>query len=203
MLQLDEELQAVERITKRVEQAKDEPSLTPGTNGISITSAVPGVSPIEPIRPAKASLMVELIQQFADLSSNIEKLAAKSIKIQVDFPTNDFPKETTERLEIISRCDRYMHALTVKDHMLWTALQEKQGLEDKLQEERSLTHEYAQEITRWADMANSLSQEAQVLKFENNELAKKNRFYEDILRSKGLYAAAVASREDYDHNMML
>lgn len=87
---------------------------------ITLTSAIPGASAIETIRAPKAALMVDLIQQFSDISMQIDKLSSKNLSVQVDFPTNDFPKEVAERLEVINRCDRYMHALNVKDHMLWT-----------------------------------------------------------------------------------
>lgn len=32
-------------------------------------------------------------------------------------------RETAERLEVLRRADRYEHALGVKDHMLWVAMQ--------------------------------------------------------------------------------
>jgi hypothetical protein len=184
-LQLEEELQAIERVTKRVEIAREDVSST--TTGITLTSAVPGSTPIETVRAPRATMMVELIQQFADLSSSIEKLSMKQVTVQVDFPVDDFPKETSERLEVISRCDRYIHALNVKDHMLWTALQEKKALEEKLDEERSLTHEYAKEVANWVDVTNSISHDLQYYKKANEELESKNRELVNILRKHNLF----------------
>lgn len=131
--------------------------------------------------------MVELIQQFADLSANIEKLSIKPMTIQIDFPIDDFPKETSDRLEIISRCDRYTHAINVKDHMLWTAIQEKKAIEEKLEEERVLSHEYAKEVAKWAEVTNTMSMELNNLKMDNELLNDQNRQMMDIMRKHNLY----------------
>lgn len=172
-------------MTKRVEIARE--NVSTSTSGINLTSAVPGTSPIEPVRAPRAVMMVELIQQFADLSASIEKLASKPVTVQVDFPVDDFPKETSERLEVISRCDRYIHALNVKDHMLWTALQEKKALEEKLDEERTLTHEYAKEVANWVEVTNSLSFDLQQCKKVNEDLESRNKELVSILRKHNLF----------------
>eukprot|EP01035_Chromulina_nebulosa_P018818 gene18818-24588_t len=159
ILQLEEELESIERLAKRVELARDDNiNNYAGSSGIVFTSSSPGISPIEPIKLPKATSMVELIQQFADIATQIEKLSTKQINVQIDFPTDDFPKETSERLEIISRSDRYMHAVNVKDHMLWVALQEKQKTEELLNDERQLSSEYAIEVSEWANIATVYSQ---------------------------------------------
>ena len=54
--------------------------------GVLLTSAAPGHTPVETVRAPRAASMVELIQQFADLSNNIESLANKHLEVQVDFP---------------------------------------------------------------------------------------------------------------------
>lgn len=132
--------------------------------------------------------MVELIQQFADLSDNIERLSSKLITVQTDFPTDDFPKETAERLEILARCDRYMHAVTVKDHMLWTIMKEKEKQDESLDEERRLSHEYAQEVAKWAEISQSLTQQVLYLKQEKEKTDRKNINLINILRENNIYS---------------
>ena len=161
VLALDEELQGIERTVKRVEQANSTQtrSATGTGGGIITTSAALGQAPIESVRAPQANLMVELIQQFSEIASDVDKLSTKPIEVTVDFTAEDFPKETAERLEVISRCDRYAHALSVKDHMLWTALKEKENLEEKLEEEQALSTEYAKEVAQWAELSQDLAQQ--------------------------------------------
>jgi hypothetical protein len=132
--------------------------------------------------------MVELIQQFADLSDNIERLSTKLITVQTDFPIDDFPKETAERLEILAKCDRYMHAVTVKDHMLWTIMKEKGKQDELLDEERRLSHEYAQEVAKWAEISQSLTQQVLYLKQEKDQMDRKNSNLINILRENNIYS---------------
>ena len=152
-----------------------------------ITSAAPGSIPLESVRAPRAASMVELIQQFGDLSSTIERLSSKSLSVQTDFPTDDFPKETAERLEVISRCDKYMHAVTVKDHMLWTVLKEKERQEELLQEERRLSHDYAQEVAKWAEISQSLTHQVMQLKQEKDKIERKNFDLINILRENNVF----------------
>lgn len=155
--------------------------------GVLITSAAPGSVPRESVRSPRAAEMVELIQQFPDLSRTIERLSSKALSVQTDFPIDDFPKETAERLEILSRCDKYMHAVTVKDHMLWTVLKEKERQEVLLEDEKKLSHEYAQEVSRWAEIAQSLTHQVLSLKQENERLERKNFDLSNILRDNNVF----------------
>lgn len=186
VLQIEEELESIERIVRRVEQANED-GLYHSATGVLLTSAAPGNTPVETVRAPRAASMVELIQQFADLSSTIERISTKTIAVQVDFPTDDFPKETQERLEVLSRCDKYMHALSVKDHMLWTALQDKERAEELLQEERALSHEYAQEVASWAEMSQALSQQVIALKQEKEKAERRNKDMLATLREHGVF----------------
>lgn len=142
---------------------------------------------MESVRGPRASSMVELIQQFSDLSSTIERLSSKIITIQTDFPTDDFPKETAERLEILSRCDKYMHAVAVKDHMLWTVLKEKEKQDELLKDEKKLSFEYAQEITKWAEIAQSLTHQVYHLKQEKDKLERNNHDLINVLRENNVF----------------
>ena len=91
-LQIEEELQAIERLVRRVEQANVEEENSPISTNVLLTSAHPTSLPVETIRVPRAINMVELIHQYADLQATIERTAAKPITIQVDFPTDDFPR---------------------------------------------------------------------------------------------------------------
>ena len=186
VLQLEEELETMERVVRRVEQAHDDGHYHAST-GVLVTSAAPGSFPVETLRGPKAAAMVELIQQFPELSATIERLATKPITVQTDFPTDDFPKETAERLEILARCDRYVHAVAVKDHMLWAVMKEKERQDELLEEERKLSHEYAQEVSKWADVSQKLSAQVNQLKQEKERMERQNRELVNVLRENGLF----------------
>ena len=189
VLQLEEELETVERLVRRVEQANDDGHHHP-PSGVLVTSAAPGSFPVETVRGPKANAMVELIQQFPELTANVERLSTKPITVQTDFPTDDFPKETAERLEILARCDRYVHAVAVKDHMLWSVMKEKERQDELLDDERRLSHEYAQEMARWAEVSQTLSQQAGELKHEKDRLERQNRELVNVMRKNNIFYVA-------------
>jgi cell division protein FtsB len=198
VIQVEEELSAIERVAKKVEQANDSYGSMPST-GITVTSAAPGTSNHDYGHRnllTVSNVMVELIQQFPEISATIEKLANRSLTVQVEFPSEDFPKETTERLEIISRCDRYSHAMAVKDHMLWTTMKEKQRVEDQLSEEKSLSQEYAREVASWAEMSQSLANELKHLQDKNDKITLRNRKLLQILRDHRIFYAADDEDDD-------
>jgi hypothetical protein len=188
VLILDEDLESIERLVRRVEVANGD-SIMRGPSGVIVTSAAPmgQYSALEGVPASRASLMVELIQQYGDLSSAIEKQSSKAIAVQVDFPTDDFPKETAERLEIISRCDKYSHALAVKDHILWTALKDKEKAEEALEAERKLSFEYAQELSQWAELSQNVQQQLRISKNENENLHQTNLYLINLLRENNIY----------------
>ena len=192
MLKVESELEGIERIVRRVEQANDD-GLYQASTGVLLTSAAPGQTPVETVRAPRAASMVELIQQFGDLTNNIEMLSTKEVQVQIDFPTDDFPRETAERMEVLAKCDKYQHALQVKDHMLWTALQEKEKIEELLDEERVLSREYAQEVTSWAEMAQQLSAQNMALKQETERLERRNKDMLARMRDQGIYYETTAS----------
>jgi hypothetical protein len=186
IMKLEQELETIERVVRRVEYANDD-GLYQSATGVLLTSAAPGHTPVETVRAPRAAAMVELIQQFGDLSNTIEQVANSRPSIQLDFSTDDFPNETAERLEIMSKCDKYVHALSVKDHMLWEALQEKQKTEDLLNEERKLSHEYATEVSQWADMAQKLSQQNISVKQEKDKIARRAAHLVEKLKENGIH----------------
>lgn len=189
VLQLEEELQSIERLVRRVERANiEEVSVhAGGSSSILLTSAHPSPAVIEPVRAPRATAMVEMIHEFGDLMSLMEQVSMKSITVQTDFPTDDFPRETAERLEIIGRCDRYTHALSVKDHMLWTALQEKDKAERNLIEEKRLSQEYALEVSHWAELTQQQNQQLNEERREKDLLQRRIHDLINVLRSHNIY----------------
>lgn len=199
ILHLEEELAGIERLVRRVEVANDK-GQNYGSSGITITPA----SDLHPSRPygghaafgfaeavntPRADLMVDLIQQYTDLMANIDRLAAKQINVQVDFPTDDFPKEISDRLEILSRCDKYAHALSVKDHMLWLALKDKEKCEELLEQEKSLCKEYASEIAQWAETAQAIKNKLYESHDEMDKLRRENEQMKQMLGQQYVYFA--------------
>lgn len=199
-----EELQAIERVIRRVEvanadhlmpsKAAKEPRVPPShPNALSdweyalLTSANPGPAPPDPADGPRAACMVELIQQYGDLTSHIETLASKVLTVKVDFPTTDLPKETTERKEVVRRCDNFVEALKVKDQMLLAAMKEAEKGRDAFEEERKLNSAYTSELSNWAEMANSLSDQVNSLKKEKDSLARRNAELIGILREHNIH----------------
>jgi len=58
----------IERLARKVEMANED-AVYAGSTGVMLTSAVPGTSSLEMVRAPRAQVMVELIQQFGDLSN--------------------------------------------------------------------------------------------------------------------------------------
>jgi len=188
---LEEELTTIERLVKRVEQAHQDGNYLKGTEnsyaGILVTSVASGLQPVEAVPAPKAALMVELIQEFSEISGTIDRISSKMVSVKVDFPTNDFPKEISERLEIINRCDRYSHALSVKDHMLWTTIQERERFIELLEEEKKMSQEYAQEVAKWAELSQTLTSTVKALTAERDKLSHTNKDLINALRENNIF----------------
>jgi hypothetical protein len=190
VLQLEEELSAIERVVRRVELANEQtlPNAVSGSTGVLLTSAATGgMLPVETVRGPKSNAMIELIQQFSELRTSIERLATKPITVQVDFPSTDFPKETAERREIIAKADRYVHALAVKDQMLWSTLKEKERVEEQLEAERALNERFTQDIAEWAETAQAMKENMDDLKYENKRMQNRIQDLIDVLRANNIH----------------
>ena len=109
------------------------------------------------------------------------------IQLQVDFPTDDFPRETSDRLEILNRCDRYIHAMNVKDHLLWLALQDKEKLQQKLEESQQYSHELELEVLRWGEVGKRYEQELIRIQAEKTDVEKQNYHLRQLLMKNGIY----------------
>ena len=150
-----------------------------------VTSAVSAAA--EAYSMPRAAKMVELIQEYADLTASIEGLSSKALAVRVDFSADDFPRETKDRLDVIARCDKYVQALAVKDHMLWEAIQERDELRKNLHEEQELGKEYALEVAKWADITQGLSSQLQNLQDQYASVLEKNRALVNLLRDHNIY----------------
>mmetsp|Transcript_16039 Transcript_16039/g.24186 ORF Transcript_16039/g.24186 Transcript_16039/m.24186 type:complete len:457 (+) Transcript_16039:62-1432(+) len=195
MLQLDDELETMERLVKRVEVANSENQIGQGVT-VSSAGVMAGSRPghvrwadgeAEMVTAPRADRMVELIQQYADISSAIDRAASKPVTVQVDFPTDDFPKEISDRLEVVARCDKYAHALAVKDQMLWMALKDKEKSEEALEQEKKLSSEYANEIAEWAELAHSLKIQLKQSEEEIEDCRMENSRLVELLREHNIY----------------
>ena len=186
MLQVDSELSSIERLIRRVEQANEDKHY----HGITtVNYSSPSLTPLESVRAPKAALMVDVIQEFADIAATIDQISNKAVTIQVDFPVNDFPKETAERLSVLSRCDKYSHALSVKDHMLWTAIQDKNKATELLEDEKRLCMEYAEEISNWAELSQNLNEKVEQVEQERDYYREKTQQLLELLRENDIYVA--------------
>ena len=206
MLQLDVELESIERTIHRVEIANEQSSLINANSGITLTSvssAVPGtLNQVESVKGHRAACMVELIQQFTDISSAIERLSTKALMIQIDFPTTDFPRETADRLDKITKFDKCTQALKVKDQMLWTVVKEKEEKEELAKHQKSLCEKYAVELADWTELTQSLLQQLNLEKQKNSKLKDRNKELIQVLREHNiLYITEEDENQNADFNI--
>jgi len=114
----------------------------------------------------KTESMLRLIQNYPDLSRNVERIAARlnpTLK-PLDPSASVFPRETKKRIDCLGREARYEEALAVKDRMIWEMLQERKALEEKLNEEKTLCEEYTSEMSSWVELTDRLSREVNHLR---------------------------------------
>lgn len=189
MMNLEGMLSSIERVIVRVERANIDMSAipSPANATVLLTSAYPGSAVIEGIKAPKAIEMVELIHEFGDLCSSIEHLSAAPVQVQADFPCDDFPREIKDRLEIINKADNYAHALRVKDHMLYTVMQENEQLKMLLTEEKALSADFLNEANQCLAVTQSMQQEVQVLKDRERKLQEKVFTMLRVMKEHGIY----------------
>jgi predicted metal-dependent hydrolase len=201
-LQLDVELESIERTVHRVELANEQSSQINATSGITLTSvssAVPGtLTQVESVKGHRASSMVELIQQFTDISSAIERLSTKALTIQIDFPTTDFPRETADRLDKISRFDKCTQAIQIKDQMLYTVVKEKEENEELIRHEKALCEKYAAELSDWTELTQSLLQQLNAEKHHSAKLLERNKELIQVLREHNILYITEDDEERYE-----
>ena len=112
--------------------------------------------------------MVGFIQLYPELSSAIERVSNRYVNGSVSEVGDDLPREMAERNEVVRKCDKYEQALSVKDQMIWNMLKDKEKWEEKLQEERDMNKEYAQEMSEWLALTNSMSEEINRLREDSS-----------------------------------
>lgn len=146
--------------------------------GMSIGSSIP---------PPNPALMLHLIQQYPDLQAKIDQMASRIPLIDTDFNSNDFPTEVSDRLAVISRCDKYAKAITLKDEMLWIALSEKEKVEAKLEKEVQINRDYCQEINKWADVLQEHVTQLHIVKAEKERAVAENIKLKNLLRKHNIH----------------
>jgi hypothetical protein len=67
-------------------------------------------------------------------------------------------------------------------------MKEKEKQDESLDEERRLSHEYAQEVAKWAEISQSLTQQVLYLKQEKEKTDRKNINLINILRENNIYS---------------
>ena len=150
-------------------------------------SATTHIGPNSGITPPNPALMLHLIQQYPDLQAKIDELAQRFPNIDTDFNANDFPTEVSDRLAVISRCDKYAKAISLKDEMLWIALSEKEKIEQQLQKEMLINKEYCEEINKWASSLQDHVNKLEVTKQEKEKLRQENIKLKDLLRKHNIH----------------
>ena len=81
---LEGELDSIERVVRKVEQANEAGAPHDGSSNISLRSAAsPDLTAVESVRAPRAAGMVDLIQQSPDISASIERLATRALSVQV------------------------------------------------------------------------------------------------------------------------
>jgi len=181
MLQLESELEAIERVMRKVDLA-NEPNSNNNINTRNITLTSVGsiesnifLGPASTDRNHRAAAMVELIQQFVDISATIERLSSKPLNLApVDFPSTEFPRELSDRLDKASRFDKCVHALDVKDQLLWEVMCERDQMKGLLGQEKDLCQKYASELADWAELAQGLAAQVTELKVYKKAVEERN-----------------------------
>ncbi|CAB1096679.1 unnamed protein product [Ectocarpus sp. CCAP 1310/34] len=168
-----ETLADAEAIVERLRSAETlkQAMLTQGVN--SVTAELEGVEKLSDQTACRVLMdlvcatdfegterMVELVQSYRELCNSIDRVANKPFDPTIDVQADDFPHETAERLEVLRRADRYEHALSVKDQMLWEAMQVS---DCRLQSSEMLADKVASEVSPVVSLTTALSSESQRL----------------------------------------
>ncbi len=168
------------------------------------------VNPDVPILPAgyasefeDTAYMVDLIQSYGDICAMIERVRDRPFIVDGKMPSDDFPRETAERIKVLERADRqecrvvvviqthnsirnnaahvqiirYEKALAIKDQMVWNLITEVRQLEEKAEAETQLGREYEKELEEWATLANRLAEENSVLLREKADLSSQHEVH--------------------------
>ena len=74
-----------------------------------------------------------------------------------------------ERNEVVRKVDKYEQALAVKDQMLWAMLKDKESWDEKMEGEKDMNKEYAQEMGEWLTLTNDMSEEINRLREDHGK----------------------------------
>jgi len=158
----------------------------PATSSVAPVPHI-GMAAGHTVLPPNPALMLHLIQQYPDLQAKIDQLSSRIPLIDTDFTSTDFPTEVSDRLAVISRCDKYAKAITLKDEMLWIALSEKEKIEAKLQKEVEINRSYCAEINQWADVLQEHVTQLHLVKAEKEKVVNENIKLKNLLRKNNIH----------------
>ncbi|GMH88671.1 hypothetical protein TrVE_jg3282 [Triparma verrucosa] len=113
--------------------------------------------------------MIGFIQIYPELSSAIERLVSRHVHTKVEEVSDDLPREMAERNEVVRKVDKYEQALAVKDQMLWAMLKDKESWDEKMEGEKDMNKEYAQEMGEWLTLTNDMSEEINRLREDHGK----------------------------------
>ncbi|CAM9501571.1 unnamed protein product [Hapterophycus canaliculatus] len=180
------ELEAVENLADQVASVTAFSSSNPGVHHPSRAN--------EPDFEGTAK-MVDLIQSYRELCNSIDRVANRPFDPTIGVEADDYPHETAERLEVLRRADQYEQALDVKDHMLWSAMQESERFKEKCLEERSLGQEFAEEAQEWVKLTGKLSDRVNTLTVEKEQMARLQKENDVLTRENQELARRFAALE--------
>jgi len=113
--------------------------------------------------------MIGFIQIYPELTSAIERVVSRHLHAKVEEVSDDLPREMAERNEVVRKVDKYEQALAVKDQMLWAMLKDKESWDEKMDSEKDMNKEYAQEMSEWLTLTNDMSEEINRLRDERDK----------------------------------
>ena len=87
-----------------------------------------------------------------------------------------------ERNEVVRKVDKYEQALAVKDQMLWAMLKDKESWDEKMEGEKDMNKEYAQEMGEWLTLTNDMSEEINRLREDHGKERERLESENEMLR---------------------
>jgi len=95
-----------------------------GAGGGGAASALAGAIPAS----YDTRQALEFMRVYPELCAEADRLAAKSVKSEVDVRADDFERETAVRLGVVSRFNALVELVAAKDRIILQMLKEREGL---------------------------------------------------------------------------
>eukprot|EP01083_Nonionella_stella_P064910 169640_1 len=84
------------------------------------------------------------LMRATELAEGAKRLAARPVKREINVTTDDFPKETRDRLEKLERYEQLRSLIKAKDDMLWFLLSER----DRFQSQERVQVKHIKDLDR-------------------------------------------------------